>query len=297
VRLVSEKLKNFIEADWSAPSSIRTLLSQTDTCLDSEKETSQFPLISKAFGFNLASHVGDCLEDVIERRRLLYAHCGFEKVSVGLHQVHGSQCVELTEANAFELEPMEADASFSFESGIPCVISTADCLPILLSDTQGSFVSAIHGGWQGLLKNIIPQTIEKIRARATELDVNLTELCVYLGPAISKKNYQIGSEIFEAFVASNTVFEVCFEVDKSDEAGNGKSGNGKPGTEKELKYLADLKAIATIQLEEAGVQYISDCEICTYEDSHFYSYRKATHDSREQCGRFVSVIWKELELV
>ena len=36
------------------------------------------------------------------------------------------------------------------QPGVPLAILTADCLPVLLSNREGSVVGAAHAGWRGL---------------------------------------------------------------------------------------------------------------------------------------------------
>ena len=44
------------------------------------------------------------------------------------------------------------------------LVRTADCMPLLVTDEEGSFVSAIHAGWRGLSTGVIEKTIKKINA-------------------------------------------------------------------------------------------------------------------------------------
>ena len=37
---------------------------------------------------------------------------------------------------------------FTYQKKIVCAVRTADCLPILLTNVDGDFVSAIHAGWR-----------------------------------------------------------------------------------------------------------------------------------------------------
>src|SRR5579872_6689201 len=77
---------------------------------------------------------------------------------VFLHQVHGSHIIIADEAG----ENIEADGSYTQKSNIICVVKTADCLPILICNKQGTCVAAIHAGWRSLAANIIESAIDKI---------------------------------------------------------------------------------------------------------------------------------------
>ena len=49
------------------------------------------------------------------------------------------------------------------------MVLTADCLPILLCDKEGTQVAAIHAGWRGLLDGVIESTIKKMGGYGSEL--------------------------------------------------------------------------------------------------------------------------------
>lgn len=262
--------ENILRAYWQVPEKVQTLITQFDSCfpdVDSlEVET------GKHFGFNVATHVGDEPEKVLARRRALQKKTGALYEIDWLSQVHGNACINLDEKRVGQ-DVLEYDASYSFEAGRVCVVSTADCLPILLTDKQGNFVCAIHAGWQGLYKDIIGRTLDSIRETAARRKIELAVICAYIAPAISQKNYQVDETFRQRFVDKNSGYQSCFIED----------GSGK--------YLADLKAIATMQLKQAEVSDISDSGICTYEHTSFYSHRRASQQGQAPCGRFASMIW------
>ena len=83
---------------------------------------------------------------------------------VWLRQVHGTEVVD---ADTAEGEP-EADASVSTKPGVVCTVMTADCLPVLLANREGTVVAAVHAGWKSLAAGIIGKTIRVMRERAPE---------------------------------------------------------------------------------------------------------------------------------
>jgi copper oxidase (laccase) domain-containing protein len=53
------------------------------------------------------------------------------------------------------------------------------------------------------------------------------------------------------------------------------------------RFLADLYALATAELEQNNVTQIYGGDYCSYSQfEHFYSYRRD-----KQCGRNASLIW------
>lgn len=174
-----------------------------------------------------------------------------------LDQVHGSEVVT---AGRFETPPC-ADASVS---GLPqyiCTVRTADCLPVLMCSIDGRVFAAAHAGWRGLAAGIIENTISR-------LDVDPSDLLVWLGPAISQAAFEVGEEVKEAFLAADPGAGVCFE--RNDRG----------------RWQADLYALARRRLEHAGVSKIHGGGFCTYSDSdRFYSYRR-----NADCGRLLSFV-------
>lgn len=183
-----------------------------------------------------------------------------------VNQVHGNHVV-LTENG---LVNPQADAIVSSTPGIACVIRTADCLPILISDARGEKVAAIHAGWRSLSARIIANT-------CAHFDKNLAESHIWLGPSISARSFEVGADVLEQFVNdgwSPEAIEQSFH----------------PIAERPGKWFGDLYNLARIALVKAGATpgLITGGEYCTFEDSErFYSHRRS-----KDVGRMHSVIYR-----
>jgi len=240
----------WIEPDWPAPTSVRALV------------TTRAGGVSRGAyaGLNLGLRSGDAIEDVTRNRAKLRQWLPAEPL--WLSQVHGTTVVE---ADGMEGNP-EADAAVARRPGTVCAALTADCLPLLLCDEEGTVVAAAHAGWRGLSSGVIEQTL-RIMGRPPET------LLAYLGPAIGPVAYEVGAEVREAFVVADRGGEP--EADAAFMP-------GKPG-----KFHADLYALARRRLARSGVHRIYGGGYCTYTESErFFSYRRdgAT-------GRMASLIW------
>jgi hypothetical protein len=242
----------WIVPDWPAPHGVRALV------------TTRAGGVSRGAhaGLNLGLHSGDAVEDVARNRAELRRWLPAEPL--WLRQVHGTTVVEAEET---EGSP-EADAAVARRPGTVCAALTADCLPLLICDQEGTVVAAAHAGWRGLYSGVIEQTL-RIMDRPPE------SLLAYLGPAIGPSAYEVGAEVREAFIAAAP----------GDEAEAGAAFRpGSPG-----KFYADLYALARQRLVHWGVHRIYGGGYCTYtERERFYSYRRdgAT-------GRMASLIWIE----
>lgn len=164
-----------------------------------------------------------------------------------LKQVHGKKALILPyESNA---TPPEADAVFTRTPNTICAIRTADCLPILVTSMQGNEVAAIHAGWKGLIAGVIEETF-------THLHSTPKDCIAWIGPAICGKCFEVGPEVREAFINSNTRFAHAFTPGLVD------------------KYFGNLPQIAEMILSDLGVETISQSDVCTVENLHCNSYRR-----------------------
>jgi YfiH family protein len=209
-------------------------------------------------GFNLGDHVGDEALAVRQNREFLCKYLPAEPK--WLKQVHGTKV-----ANADSLRaPVEADASVARKANTLCAILSADCLPLLLCDANGSVVAAAHCGWRGLAAGVIEKTVSAMRTAPDTL-------LAYLGPAIGPKAYEVGADVREAFLRSNAGEQQAFAAHA-------------PG-----KWLADLYLLARQRLNRLGVKIIHGGNFCTYtEADRFFSHRRDGNT-----GRMASLIWLE----
>ena len=245
--MISESHLALLKPDWPAPSNV---LAYTTTRLGG---------LSKGCyqGLNVGAHVGDDANAVSRNRTQLPHH---EKIT-WLNQIHGADVVKLSNIHT-DGRVINADASISQSCEHLCAVMTADCVPILLCDKEGSEVAAVHAGWQGLHKSIIARTIETMRCEADKL-------LAWIGPCIRQANYQVDARVAKHF----TDYPTALQIDIDD------------------KYRLDLASIARTQLMNSGIKNIYDCERCTYAESElFYSHRFATHNGLPATGRIASVI-------
>ncbi len=178
-----------------------------------------------------------------------------------LQQTHSNKVVEYSHIPGRHGQ-FSADACFTREKNIVCSVLTADCLPVLIADTQASVVAAVHCGWRGLYSDILENTL-------AELNCDNTDLQCWLGPCISYKPYRVDADFRGNFVNKNKEFAHCFYLDKKN------------------KWHADLKKIAVTQLKALGASQITQSPYCTYDNKNlFFSYRRDG-----ETGRMASMIW------
>ncbi len=246
---------DIIKPDWKAPEHIHAFVT-TRTGGFSEAPYNSL---------NLGEHVGDDLHNVKTNRELLRECLDLPKDPVWLNQVHGKKIVS-ADLN-YECPP-EADGSFAKLPNKICIVLTADCLPVLLTNKKGSMVAALHCGWKGLAANIISECLT-LFARQQD------EVMAWLGPAIGPKIYEVSQELRDTFVNINPSYETAFL-------------DARP-----QHCLMNLYEIARQQLSAGGVKLITGGDFCTFEDSeNFYSYRR----DQGKTGRMATAIWMARQL-
>ncbi|MFT4836767.1 MAG: YfiH family protein [Psychromonas sp.] len=213
-------------------------------------------------GLNLGLHVGDDPLIVGKNRSTLINTLSLPGELCWLNQTHSTILLKLDENT---VSSMTGDAAWSSCNNIPCIIMTADCLPLLITNKLGTFVAAIHAGWRGLCDGIIEKSINTI---CEQLAINANDLLVWLGPCIGKSAFEVGSEVRAAFVAENEQAKLAFSA----------CGD---------RWLADLQQLASLRLAPFNVFEITASDYCTFNRTDlFYSYR---HDG--VTGRMASLIW------
>ena len=177
---------------------------------------------------------------------------------IWINQIHSSICVDASRVKSI----VEADAIFTSDSKTVCGILTADCLPVFVSNNEGSMVGIAHAGWRGLLSGVIENLIESF-------DTHGDNLIVKLGPAISMSSFEVGEEVRALFLSKDDNFARSFYCPKK-------------------KYFLDLYDAARVVLERLNISSIYGEERCTYKESNdFFSNRRDGINS----GRMAHLIW------
>jgi YfiH family protein len=218
---------------------------------------------------NLGLAVGDESAAVAENRRRYAAALGARPV--WLRQVHGAAVLRLDAATP-EHPEQGADAAWTTERGLACVIAAADCLPVLLADAGARAVGAAHAGWRGLAAGVIENLVAALTCGA---GVPPAALHAWLGPCIGAQRFEVGADVLEAFgVPPLARDQPCFAY--------------RPRRDGAPRWRCDLQALAAARLHALGVAAVSAERACTVEEpSRFFSFRR---DGRT--GRMGAAVWR-----
>jgi hypothetical protein len=114
------------------------------------------------------------------------------KDAFSFRQVHGSNVRE-AEAGAVQEPRPEADGGWTSVPRRAVAVWTADCVPVLFSDPEGVFVAAVHAGWRGTVRGILP---EAVRSLVVASGRNTSDFLAVIGPSIKSCCYPVGEEVW-----------------------------------------------------------------------------------------------------
>ena len=239
--------ENFIIPKWPAPKNIRAIQTTRNGGISLEKFSS----------LNLSNNVGDIEEHVeVNCKKLLNS---LPSNPFWLNQIHSNRSEELPSNSK-----LNCDASYTYNKKTVCAVRTADCLPVFLTNLEGSFVSSIHAGWKGLLHGVIEKTIDKINSPS--------EIIAWLGPCIGQESFEVGGDVYDLFVNKDNNTKKAFKLSKK-------------------RYYLNLALAARLKLNYVNIENISGAgvteDFCTFRDQkNFFSYRRDG-----ETGRMASLIW------
>lgn len=210
--------------------------------------------------FNLGDHVGDDAGNVYANRKRLATELGLTEDRLAwMEQVHGRTA---TIVDGSETAAAEAtDALVTAEPGLALVVLVADCVPVMLADSEAGVVAAVHAGRVGARVGVVPAALEAMRSLGAE--PSHTE--ALLGPAICGDCYEVPADM-------------ATDVEKHVPGSACKTRKGTAGL--------DLRAGLWRQLADLGVAKIGVDPRCTNEDKTLFSFRRDG-----TTGRIAGITW------
>jgi YfiH family protein len=178
-------------------------------------------------------------------------------------QIHENDVRLITEPS---VDVPVCDGMLTGQKGLGLSVQTADCVPLLMWNQVKNVVAAVHAGWRGTLAGIASRAV---RTMNEETETVAHTIHVVMGPAIGRCCYEVGDEVWSAFVGRNPASEELFS----------------PGR-KGRKHL-DLIEANRRQLQAEGVppNQIFSSDLCTVcNNDVLYSYRKEGKAAGRQYG-------------
>lgn len=215
-------------------------------------------------------------DNVLENRQAVA-----EKLGVNLNnfvfakQCHSADIAEVSKLDrgrgvlSFEDGIADVDGLYTFDNDVVLSAFYADCTPVYIMSKSDNLTCVIHAGWQGTVKAIVYKAIEHFKT----LGIDPANLEVVIGPSISYENFEVENDVIELINKLDMIeTKLCYTQIN------------------DIKYKADVKLINKLQAIASGVseQNIYVSEICTYDSSDLFSFRRD-----KQTGRMISCIFKK----
>lgn len=177
-----------------------------------------------------------------------------------LRQVHGRGVLAVDAGTAIPADGIvgTGDALVTREAGVLLGIQSADCVPILLADTKGPWIAAVHAGWRGTAARVLDAVLDRLAGRG----VPASRLAAAIGPRISQGRYEVGPEVVEELSRAHG--------DVAVPPGAVRPGRGD-------RAFLDVAAFIRAVLLRRGVRprRILDAALCTAEHPDLFpSYRR-----------------------
>ena len=182
-----------------------------------------------------------------------------------MHQTHSNKVIEIKRMNY--KKKIYADAMITKMRGVSLGVLTADCVPIILYDSKNKIIGCIHAGWKGAFKNIIKNTIHKIRKISSK-----SKIYASVGPCIGLKSYEVDIKFYKKFILKSPKNKLYF-LNKSTS-----------------KKLFNLRRYVTDKLKQCKVEVDQVSHDTFAEKNKFFSYRRSCKLKHKDYGRCISTI-------
>ncbi|TYP88306.1 peptidoglycan editing factor PgeF [Blastococcus xanthinilyticus] len=210
--------------------------------------------------FNLGDHVGDDPADVAANRARVARELGVDADRlVWMDQVHGTGVAVVDRPQPGPLA--DTDALVTATPGLVLAVLAADCVPVLLADSETGVVAAVHAGREGVRKGVLPAALSAMAS----LGARARHVSALLGPAVCGACYEVPEQM-QADVA-----RVAPEAAV-------RTRTGTPGL--------DLRAGIEQLLRRAGIPEVVQDPRCTVEDGTLFSHRRDG-----VTGRQAGLVW------
>lgn len=228
---------------------------------------------------NFGSSIDD--EWVNENINIFTQNAELPSKTVRTKQIHSADIAQLYNQKDFSriddsgFLNQSCDGFISSLPSLSLCIRTADCLPIIMSNRDGSTVGALHAGWRGSVSGIAKEAVSIFISRG----IDKNDIFVALGPCISACCFVVGEDFINNFLKSSVAHFYNEVIIK-------RNGN----------FFCDLKKLNYLILRECGIPHhnIDICDECTHHNPHLFYSHRLTGFERGTMGNLVCASKKSI---
>jgi len=189
-----------------------------------------------------------------------------KKKLILMHQTHSNKVIFVDKKNKYK-KKFNCDATVTNLSGFGLGVVTADCVPIILYDTENQAIGCIHAGWKGAFLGVIEKTITKFKKFKKQ-----NKIVASIGPCIGKESYEVDYNFYKRFKTKSKKNSVYFTKKNKD------------------KRLFDLRKYVYDKLIRLKVK-VDHVNYDTFKEKNvFFSYRRSQKLRDVDYGRCISII-------
>jgi len=183
-----------------------------------------------------------------------------------MNQTHSNKVIIINNKNK-NSSKFNSDAIITKINGIALGVVTADCVPIILFDSQNQIVGVMHAGWKGAYSGIIENTIKKFKKLNSKNNIYAA-----IGPCIGSKSYEVKSDFYKKLMSRSKKNNIYFIKKKNNQK------------------LFNLRKYVNDKLVKLNVKVDNVNKDTFREKSNFFSYRRSQKLGQSDYGRCISVI-------
>ena len=183
-----------------------------------------------------------------------------------MNQTHSNKVIIINNKNK-NSSKFNSDAIITKINGIALGVVTADCVPIILFDSQNQIVGVMHAGWKGAYSGIIENTIKKFKKLNSK-----NKIYAAIGPCIGSKSYEVKSDFYKKLMSRSKKNNIYFIKKKNNQK------------------LFNLRKYVNNKLVKLNVKVDNVNKDTFREKSNFFSYRRSQKLGQSDYGRCISVI-------
>jgi polyphenol oxidase len=182
-----------------------------------------------------------------------------------MNQTHSNRVVEVKKNNY--KKRINSDAIITRMPGLALGVVTADCVPIMIYDTNNKVIGCVHAGWRGAVSGIIENTVIKIK----KLNSN-NKIIASIGPCIGKNSYEVDLNFYKIFLLKSKNYKIYFS------------------NKNKTKKLFNLRKFVADKLKKLKINVDHVKHDTFKEKMNFFSYRRSCKLKQNDYGRCISVI-------
>ena len=153
-------------------------------------------------GVNLCDYVGDDALRVLNARIELAMQLGVDLDDLVMpRQTHSCRVAVIDDRfRSLDIDKQEealegVDALVTKLTGVVIGANTADCVPIVLVDSQSGVIAVAHAGWRGTVGCIANAVVEEMCRQGASAE----RIQAAMGPSICQDCFEVGDEVVDAF--------------------------------------------------------------------------------------------------